>query len=318
MGIPGAQVINHTTYLPPGGYFAGAQFAGSGPYGGHDPTLSRAPGNPYTMGAAASLGVGPGGAFGGGGGFGGGGSWSPGGSPMGVAASFQNQQARANAANEDRYSQILSGYAGIEKEQKAITDQMYSSAEADLDEEYENMAKKMAAQFTKNGFGPNQSTAANALLQANARQKLRAKGSLFDQMARTRMMPLDTRKESLAFMERRNDRGPDMGQLAALMTQAGEAAGGGGGLNQGAGQLGGNATAVYPAGGYGYMSPGQRVRRNTGNDMNLSLGQLRNFQRSNPEAYNQYRQTGQMPGQQTSLVGNVVNGLVSGVRQFFS
>lgn len=293
---------SQTIYLPPGGYLAAPQFVGMGPYGGHDPMLSRAAGNPYTMGAAGSLGVGSPGA-------GGTGIWSPGGSPGAVAAGFQNAQARANAANEDRYGQILGGYDSIEKEQKSITDNMYSMADQDIEEEYNNLASKMVNQFTKNGFGPNQSTVANALLQSNARQKLRAKADLYDRMAQARMSPLNTRRDKLSFMERRNDRGPDMGQLAALMTQAGEAAGGGGGLNQGAGQLGNGAVAMVPGGGYGYIPPGRR-RVGTGNDMNLSLGQLRNLQRTDPGAYNSYRQTGQMPAQnQPSLVGGAINGL---------
>jgi hypothetical protein len=265
------------------------------------------------MGAAGSLGVG-------GGGAGGTGIWNPGGSAAGVAAGFQNAQARANNANEARYGQINAGYDSIEAEQRAITDKMYASAEEDLDEEYGNLAKNMAAQFTKNGFGPNQSTAVNSILQDNARRKLRAKGALFDQMAQTRMMPLNTRKDKLGFMERRNDNGPDMNQLTNLMTQAGEAQGGGGGLGQGVGQLGGNAVAMVPGGGR-YMPPGRRV--NPGNAQNLGLGQLRNLQQSDPNAYNQYRQTGQLPkpgGPAVGIasgIGAAVGGMVSGLHNVF-
>lgn len=289
-----AQGRAQTMYLPPGGYLTAPNFAGMGPYGGHDPGLSRAAGNPYSMGAGGSLGAGGGG----------GGVWSPGGNAATVAAGFQNANMRANNANEDRYSQILGGYDSIEAEQRAITDKMYAASEDELDDEYSQLASKMTAQFTKNGFGPNQSTAANSILQANAKQKLRAKAALFDQMARTRMSPLDTRRDKLAFMERRNDRGPDMSQLVGLMSQAGEAQGGGGGLNQGAGQLGGNAVTAVP-GGYGYYPPGGRVPSPRGNRRQL------------PQGFNVGNTVGAAANALGQAAGQAVVGATSGLHKLF-
>ena len=152
--------------------------------------------------------------------------------------SGQQAQLQANQANMDRYNSILDGY--MRRYDKGM-----ELADVRANQAYRHMAGDAAQQMVNRGL--HTSTVA-------ARK-------MFDAFESSRQIPLAqhnaTSGDALAFAERRNDVGPDMGQLMQLAQMAGQSQSGIAG--QSSPLSSGTNIGSYP-GGFGVMQ-GQTQNR---------------------------------------------------------
>lgn len=133
------------------------------------------------------------------------------GSPMGGAANPLNallasgmqQQAAANAANQQRFEEIMKGYLKRHDEGMKLADVRANQA-------YRQMAGDAAQSMVNRGL-------------SNSTEAAR---KMFDAFEASRQIPLDqfnrTSADPLMFAERKNEVGPDFGQLMQLAQMAGQ------------------------------------------------------------------------------------------------
>jgi hypothetical protein len=195
-----------TTYrLPRGGRMLAPQFAGSGPYGAHDPTLAGA------RGMAAGYGMG------------GGGSFTPGADVNALAGSYGIAQENARNANADLEGELKTGYADRYKRNMAVVDSMSNQAVTDVNRAYDEEAANTTLQLAKAGILQGGGTAATVPLEGVNRRRTEALTRTADAVA-GRRLAVDSALSQDALMQRERvtNAYPDMNQLAGLAGAMGE------------------------------------------------------------------------------------------------
>jgi hypothetical protein len=195
-----------TTYrLPRGARMLAPQFAGSGPYGAHDPTLAGA------RGMAAGYGIG------------GGGSFTPGADVNALAGSYGIAQENARNANADLEGELKTGYADRYKRNMAVVDSMSNQAVTDVNRAYDEEAANTTLQLAKAGILQGGGTAATVPLEGVNRRRTEALTRTADAIA-GRRLAVDSALSQDALMQRERvtNAYPDMNQLAGLAGAMGE------------------------------------------------------------------------------------------------
>ena len=221
-------------------------------------------------------------AGGGGGGVAAGGGASGGGGTLG--GSFQEALDRANANNEARYQDILGGYQSRYERNLEDLKGMGAQEERDINDRYRSEEARRRQQLIGRGLG--NSSVVNTMQMGNERERANDQGRLNDRLRQQRLtLDAGLSGDTLQFMERRNDTGPDLRMLAQLSQGVGQAGGGlpfgiggGGGYQEptvtnmgwGAGMLGGGGfnPFMFTGGGGGGSTRGPAAfARQFGNDM---------------------------------------------------
>jgi hypothetical protein len=144
----------------------------------------------------------------------GGGSSSGGGS---LAEGYQAALDRANQANEARYRDILEGY----NNRMGYLQGAGAQEAKDINRVYDNQAAAGAQHLVGRGLG--NSTLVNTMNMGVDRERTSSLGRLEE---RLRGQYMDAQKDTMDFMERKNESGPDFAQLAALAQMEGASGGG--------------------------------------------------------------------------------------------
>jgi hypothetical protein len=148
-----------------------------------------------------------------------------GGGPGGAFADAMNS---ANAANENRYQDINSGYTAWRRRVNDLLSGLGNQQRADTNEMYDNRAGEMTQSTISRGL--TNSTVLDNLLQGNTRERSSAMARLAEALARERMAQEGGAfKDQVDFMERKTEKGPDASLVASLMERFGAGGGGGGG-----------------------------------------------------------------------------------------
>lgn len=160
--------------------------------------------------------------------MGGGGGYS---SPNGIAGQFKEMLDKANQANEARYQDVLGGYQSRYERGLDLLKGMGQQEAKDIAELADNQAASTRQRLTDRGLA--NSTVLDTMLSGVDREQAANLGRLYD---RVRQQALQTDAglsgDTLQFMERRTDEGPEMQLLAQLMQKLG-AGGLGGGVGGG-------------------------------------------------------------------------------------
>ncbi len=191
-------------------------------------------------------------AVGAGGGGVGGGRVQAGGGGTDLASQFQSQLDRANQANEARYQDILGGYQSRYERGLGMLAGLGQQEGRDVNELYDNQAAQMQQNLIGRGLG--NSTVLDTMRMGNERERNADLGRLNDRVRQQAMsQDANLSGDTLQFMERKNENGPQMQLLAQLAQQLGQGGGGGGGGSGafGFGALGMPSIDFYPNfGGY--------------------------------------------------------------------
>lgn len=162
----------------------------------------------------------------GGGGIGGGGSGD-------LVSEYQQALNRANQANEARYRDALSGYQSRYQRGMDMLNGLGQQEAKDINEMYDNQAAKTKGDLIGRGLG--NSTVMNTMLAGVERERAAELGRLNE---RVRQQAIGTDAglsgDTLSFMERKNETGPDFQMLAQLAQQLGQGGVGGGAFGLGA------------------------------------------------------------------------------------
>lgn len=138
---------------------------------------------------------------------------------------FQDAFDKANAANESRYQEILGGYKN--RRTRALTDLQGSGDQErkDIMSRFAGLGSRQSQDMVSRGLSG--TTIKPTMEQGLMREQADATGAL-DERLRQQRIGLDSglEQDTLSFMERRTDSGPDYAQLMALMNQMGQAGGG--------------------------------------------------------------------------------------------
>ena len=122
---------------------------------------------------------------------------------MQMLAAGQDAMNQANKANLERFNKIMKGY--LKRHDKGM-----DLADARANQAYKEMAGNASQQMVNRGMF----------------NSMEAARKQFDSFEKSRQIPLDqfnrTSADPLLFAERRNDTGPDMGQLLQLAQMAGQ------------------------------------------------------------------------------------------------
>jgi hypothetical protein len=168
----------------------------------------------------------------------------------GLIGSFQQAIDKANAANERRYQQILSGYNDLAKRTQANVAGLGQAQLADINREYANAGANVYNTLVNRGFG--NSSLPVTMQQGVMRGRAQEVGRLNEQLARLRAeYDMAITQGKLGAIERRSDIGPDYGQLVQLAQAMGRGGYGSGGY----GGYGGGYPSGYGGGGGMFMSP---------------------------------------------------------------
>ena len=223
-------------------------------------------------------------------GRGGGGGYGRG----GLGGSYQNAQTSANAANEQRYRDILGGYKGLRNRNNARVSQLGQQERRDIGERFQGELSGQQANFRRRGLGG--TSLASGAAMSSRRRESDAIGGLNERLLRTSIGQDSADTERIgSFMERREDEGPDINQLIGLSSQNGQGAGGGGGAPMflGGGYGGGGHQMMLGGGGGGYRRRGRtrmrprnlnslRYTGNTSASMGVTGGSHRQIAASEP------------------------------------
>lgn len=214
------------------------------------------------QGVAAIMG---GGMPGGGGGGGGNGQLSD------LISEYQKAHDKANAANEARYRDILAGYQDRYSRSMANLAGMGEQEAKDIDEAAKHRAAALRQSLVARGLS--NSTVMDNLEQGVERERVNDMGRLQERL-RNQMIGFDTSLsgDTLGFMERREDTGPDLNQLLQLSQMLGGSGLAGGQVQQvpplmagapifmGGGSLFGDPLAGLVSGPMGYVRSNARPR----------------------------------------------------------
>lgn len=175
----------------------------------------------------------------------------------GLVGSFQQAMDKANAANERRYQQILSGFDDLAKRTQGNLAGLGQAQLTDINREYGNAGSNVYNTLVNRGFG--NSSLPATMQQGVMRGRSQEVGRLNEQLARMRAdYDMAITQGKLGAIERRSDIAPDYGQLVQLAQAMGRGGYGspGYGGGYGVGYGGGGSPGGYGGGGGGmFMSP---------------------------------------------------------------
>lgn len=202
----------------------------------------------------------------------------------GIGAPWEQMMNAANAANENRYNEVLGGWSSGRRYADSLLDKLGIQQRKDTNQIFDNNEGRIQQSMVDRGL-TNTSVLDNHF-QGNATKRGDALARLEESLAQQRLdTELGLLEKQLGFMERREDVAPDMGLLAQLMQQygaGGGGAGGGGIVNMGgAGYFGGSGMG-YGGGGYGMPAYSPRMYRGDSGSPGPSNWQafLRNFNKA--------------------------------------
>jgi hypothetical protein len=164
----------------------------------------------------------------------------------GGGGGFADALDAANQANLDRYNEILGGYTAGRKRTDELLNQLGGKKEREAVEEHRRNQGNITQRMIDRGL--TNSSVTTSFLGRNDENLAENRRDIMEDLADRRLRTeYDQLKDTLGFMERRNDQAPNLDRMARLMQDA--AAGGMGG--QGGGQ--GGFAAVDMS---GYANPG--------------------------------------------------------------
>lgn len=152
-----------------------------------------------------------------------------------LAGAYQAALDKANAANEARYQQLIGGYDELRGSIAGGLKDVGNQEFRDIDRTYKSMGSDVYQRLVNRGF-------ANSTLPATQqmgveRERSAARSRLASDLAQQKAgYESSIAQAKLGMMERRNDVGPDPGQMIALsqgLGQAGYGQGAGGGVGYG-------------------------------------------------------------------------------------
>jgi hypothetical protein len=130
-------------------------------------------------------------------------------------ASVDAGQAAARQANEQRYADILAAYNAREKHAFDGLTGLGASERQAIDDRHKQAASRSAQDLAARGLG--NSTVRASVMKGHADAASRQQTALQEDLMRERLNMLNNlQSEKLAFMERRNDVGPDLGAVSNL------------------------------------------------------------------------------------------------------
>jgi len=139
-----------------------------------------------------------------------------------LAGAYQAALDKANAANEARYQQLMTGYDDLGKRVQGTLADVGTQEFRDIDREYRNMGSDVYQRLVNRGF-------ANSTLPATqqmgvTRERSSARSRLASQLAQQKAnYDAQITQGKFGVMERRNDVGPDPAQMIALSQGLGQA-----------------------------------------------------------------------------------------------
>ena len=158
--------------------------------------------------------------------------------------SYQDALNSANAANEQRYNDILSGYDSLHNRAMGAISQQGRQAASDIQENYRQVGANNYNRLVQRGFG-NSSLVGSSQL-GIAREQNRDMNRLRESLARQQVAAdVGITQGKMGVMERRNDVGPDQNQLLNVMQALGQS-GYGQQPYQGGGGYGGGVPRMLP------------------------------------------------------------------------
>lgn len=138
----------------------------------------------------------------------------------GLIDEFQQKADAANAANEQRYQQVLTGYDDLHKRAMSTLDSVGSEERRDIDRRFNNQSAATYQTLVNRGFG--NSNLPHVMSSGIERDRSSAHTRLSDQLARTRLgFDSSITQGKLGVIERRHDNGPDMNQLYQIASRLG-------------------------------------------------------------------------------------------------
>jgi len=155
---------------------------------------------------------------------------------------YQRALDKANAANESRYRDILSGYDALRGRVMGDLEGVGVTESQDIDRTYRNLGSDVYQRLVNRGFG--NSTIPATQRMGVERERTSAQGRLAAQLARERIQAdMGVSEGKMGVMERRTDEGPDVNQMIALSQAMGQ---GGYGQGQFAGGYPGIPIGIAP------------------------------------------------------------------------
>lgn len=137
-----------------------------------------------------------------------------------LAGEFQRAQEAANRANLERFEQVKGGFENRFNRGMANLQGLGQQELADIDQSFEELQAQQLANLTQRGLSG--STIPAVLQQGIARERGRTRGSTLDRLRQQRLsLDADLSGDLLGFIERREDTGPDFGQLITLGRELG-------------------------------------------------------------------------------------------------
>lgn len=198
-----------------------------------------------------------------------------------LSSSFREMLDRANQANEARYQDVLGGYQSRYERGMDMLKGMGQQEAKDISELADNQAALTRQRLTDRGLA--NSTVLDTMLSGVDREQAANIGRLYD---RVRQQALQTDAglsgDTLQFMERKDETGPDTNLLAQLAMAMGRGGygGGGGGFVGGGGGMGMASADPYLSALGNVMGRAQGVRNLNSamamGGMGSSFGNIRN------------------------------------------
>lgn len=184
---------------------------------------------------------------------GGNGGGAGGGGVGNIANQFQAQIDKANQANESRYRDILGGYQSRYERGLGMLAGLGQQEGRDINELYDNQASQQRQDLVGRGLG--NSTVLDTMRMGNERERNADLGRLNDRV-RQQAMSTDAglSGDTMQFMERKQENGPNLQMLAMLAQGMGQAGYGAGGFGGGYGGYGGSGGGMG-GGGVNFLPP---------------------------------------------------------------
>lgn len=141
---------------------------------------------------------------------------------MGFLQQADTAQAEAKAANEQRYADILQGYQQRTAGAAQDIEGLGASERLNIGDRYTTGRAQAEQDLISRGLG--NSTVRSSVMRGYDQERDRAMTRLAEDQSNMRLQYLPALEgDRLQFMERRNDVGPDMNQVAALAQSFGQA-----------------------------------------------------------------------------------------------
>lgn len=144
-----------------------------------------------------------------------------------LSASYQKALDESKAANLQRYADIDKGYSDRFASAMSTMEGLGDQERADISSRYRGLQSSQQQDLTSRGLTG--TTILPTMQQGVAQQETAAQGRLGERLRREKLgYQTQLSGEQLAFQERRNDIGPDLGMLMQLAQMQGSASGGSG------------------------------------------------------------------------------------------